>query len=73
MAMACITITQLMPGVSVMFNGEELGMDNMHYTWEQTVDPQGCNAGPENYDKVSRDICRSPFQWDNSTSAGDLL
>lgn len=47
-----------------------MGLENTHLTWKQTVDPSGCNAGEENYEKFSRDGCRTPFPWDDSTSAG---
>ncbi|XP_053985159.1 alpha-glucosidase-like [Hylaeus volcanicus] len=60
----------LLPGVSVTYNGEEIGMNDTHISWEDTQDPQGCNAGKEGYEKSSRDPARTPFQWDNTTSAG---
>ena len=63
-------IGQLLPGVSVTYNGEEIGMENTYITWEQCVDPQGLNAGPEGYLEATRDLERTPFQWDNTTSAG---
>lgn len=63
-------MTLLLPGVSVTYNGEEIGMENTWISWEDTKDPQGCNAGKEGYEKVSRDPARTPFQWDNTTSAG---
>jgi len=63
-------IGQLLPGVSVTYNGEEIGMENTYITWEQCVDPQGINAGPEGYLEATRDLERTPFQWDTTTSAG---
>ncbi|XP_033223402.1 maltase 1-like [Belonocnema kinseyi] len=39
-------------------------------TWEETVDVVGCNLGPDNYHLASRDPERTPFQWDDTTSAG---
>ena len=65
-----IMLTMVLPGISVVYNGDEIGMVNKHLTWEETVDVSGCNAGPERYFIKSRDPERTPFQWDNSTSAG---
>lgn len=63
-------LAAVLPGVGVIYNGDELGMENRVMTWEETVDPPGCNAGPLRYKTTSRDPMRTPFQWDNSTSAG---
>jgi len=60
----------LMPGTSVTYYGEEINMDNTFVTWEQTQDPQGCNAGPEYYQRFSRDPQRTPFQWNDQPFAG---
>ncbi|XP_063232110.1 maltase A1-like [Bacillus rossius redtenbacheri] len=64
------TLLTLLPGTAISYMGEELAMTNTFLTWNQTVDPQGLNAGPQNYSSFSRDPERTPFQWDNSTSAG---
>ncbi|KOX73204.1 Maltase 1 [Melipona quadrifasciata] len=66
-------ITQLsmvLPGVSVVYNGDEIGMVDRNFTYAETVDPAGCNAGPTRYFLKSRDPERTPYQWNNSTSAG---
>ena len=63
-------IGQLLPGVGVTYNGEEIGMENTYITWEQCVDPQGINAGECCYLEATRDLERTAFQWDNTTSAG---
>lgn len=45
-------------------------------SFEDTVDPQACNAypsGPDadgNWKWASRDPVRTPFQWDDSTNSG---
>ena len=42
-------ISLTLPGVSVIYNGEEIGMTNTNISWEDTIDPAGCNCGPEHY------------------------
>lgn len=59
-----------LPGVSVTYQGEEIAMIDVDISWEQTVDPLGCNEGRENYAAKSRDPVRTPFQWDDSNLAG---
>ncbi|GAB1859915.1 alpha-glucosidase [Camponotus japonicus] len=63
-------LSLVLPGVSVVYNGDEIGMVDRNFTYEETKDPAGCNAGPDRYYLKSRDPERTPFQWDNSTSAG---
>lgn len=45
-------------------------MTDVWISWKDTVDPQACNTNPNDYEKVSRDPERTPFLWNNSTSAG---
>ncbi|KAL1395363.1 hypothetical protein pipiens_011315 [Culex pipiens pipiens] len=59
-----------LPGVSVTYQGEEIAMIDVDISFEQTVDPLGCNEGKENYAAKSRDPVRTPFQWDDSNLAG---
>jgi alpha-glucosidase len=66
-------IAQLLPGVAVTYNGEEIGMENTYISFEECVDPQGVNAGPDGYLEKTRDLERTPFQWDDTTSAGEQL
>lgn len=63
-------IAHVLPGVAVTYNGEEIGMENGEVTWEEGQDPQACNGDEEDFDKNSRDFQRTPYQWDNTTSAG---
>lgn len=65
---ALLTLLMTLPGIAVTYNGDEIGMlDNRDgITFEQTVDPQGVNLGPDNYKYASRDPVRTPFQWDAS-------
>ncbi|XP_032685973.1 alpha-glucosidase-like [Odontomachus brunneus] len=69
-AQAVTMMTLLLPGVGVTYNGEEIGMEDTWISWEDTKDPQGCNAGKDHYQTASRDPVRTPFQWDDTTSAG---
>lgn len=45
-------------------------MTDVLISWEDTRDPQACNTNSSVYESKSRDPARTPFQWDNSTSAG---
>lgn len=69
---ALLMLVMTLPGIAVTYQGEEIGMlDNRDgITFEQTVDPQGVNLGPENYKWASRDPVRTPYQWDDSKYAG---
>ncbi|XP_063990420.1 alpha-glucosidase-like [Diachasmimorpha longicaudata] len=60
----------LLPGVLITYNGDEIGMPNNYVTWEEGKDPQGCNAGRDGFEAASRDPFRTPFLWDDTTSAG---
>lgn len=57
-ALAITTMTLLLPGISVTYYGEEIGM----------VDTPIDTTDPARF----RDPVRSPFQWDNTTSAGEI-
>ncbi len=62
-------ITMTLPGVAVTYNGEEIGMvNNFDISFEDSVDPQGCNCGPDHYADpfCSRDFERTPMQWTGS-------
>lgn len=63
-------LVMILPGASVTYQGEELGMTDGQISWEDTVDPWGCNSNPEIYEKYTRDPARTPFQWTNGTNAG---
>lgn len=60
----------LFKGTSVTYNGEEIGMEDRWISWEDTVDPAGCNMGEDRYEQFSRDPARTPMQWDDSKNAG---
>lgn len=59
-----------MPGVSVTYQGEEIGMLDTELTWAETVDPSACQTSEAVYQQYTRDPSRTPFQWDNTTNAG---
>ncbi|XP_053690084.1 maltase A1-like [Sabethes cyaneus] len=59
-----------LPGVSITYNGEEIGMTDVWISYNDTVDPAACNAGPDKYQYSTRDPERTPFQWDDSKNAG---
>lgn len=40
-------ITMTLPGVAVTYQGEEIGMTNGEVSYQETVDPAGCNCGPD--------------------------
>ncbi|XP_055840744.1 maltase A3-like [Episyrphus balteatus] len=63
-------IQMILPGVSITYMGEELGMLDGEITWEQSKDPAACNSNPQIYEKFTRDPARTPFQWDTSVAAG---
>lgn len=64
-------LLQTLPGIAITYQGEELGLLNTHLSWEETVDPSACNTqDPINYEKASRDGCRTPFPWNDSKNAG---
>nr|BBD13388.1 maltase [Trilocha varians] len=61
----------LLPGVAVTYMGEEIGMVDGYVSWEETVDPSGCNTNdPVNYVDSSRDPERTPFHWNSEKNAG---
>jgi alpha-glucosidase len=65
-------IIHLLPGSSVTYYGEEIGMQDTEISWEDTVDPAGCNAGPDRYQIFSRDPERTPMQWNDEKNSGKI-
>ncbi|XP_046668929.1 maltase A1-like isoform X2 [Homalodisca vitripennis] len=63
-------LTGVLPGIKVVYNGEEIGMQNTFIRWDQTVDNSGRNLGPYHYQEGSRDPERTPMQWDDTPSSG---
>jgi alpha-glucosidase len=66
-----MVLLQTLPGISFTYYGDEIGMeDHEGISWGDTVDIQACNADEESYRKLSRDVARTPFQWDATINAG---
>ncbi|KAJ2937860.1 hypothetical protein O0L34_g18681 [Tuta absoluta] len=64
-------LAQILPGVTLTYQGEEIGQLDGFVSWEDTKDPPACNTeDPINYWKKSRDPNRTPYQWDDSKHAG---
>jgi len=59
-----------LPGCSITYQGEELGMLDGYISWKDTVDPQACNGHEENYMAMSRDPARTPMHWTNGKFSG---
>ena len=77
------TLLHGMEGTPYIYQGEELGMTNIHLSMDQYDDPETLNAyrvlksaGRSEDDIMrsiyakSRDNARSPMQWDDSAQAG---
>lgn len=45
-------------------------MTDVHITYEQGKDTQACNAGEGEFEKITRDPARTPFQWNDQKNAG---
>ena len=54
----------------MVYYGEEIGMVDADISYEDTMDPWGCNCGPINYANCSRDPARTPMQWSQNKNAG---
>ncbi|XP_011205952.2 maltase A1 [Bactrocera dorsalis] len=63
-------LVMTLPGASVTYQGEELGMIDGEISWEDTVDPAACNSNKDIYENFTRDPSRTPFQWTAGTNAG---
>jgi alpha-glucosidase len=53
-------------GTPTFYYGDEIGLENGVIPPEKIQDPQGKNLGAER----TRDVCRTPMQWDASPYAG---
>ncbi len=60
----------LLPGTGIIYNGDELGMEETKIRWDETNDAFALTLGPDLYHTVSRDPERTPFQWSSESNAG---
>jgi len=61
----------LLQGTPTVYYGEELGMvDNPNITYSQGADPQACDYGTSGYYEHTRDMERTPMQWNSSDDTG---
>lgn len=65
-------LQMLLPGTAIVYNGDEIGMEDTLIRWDETKDPRALNAGPLRYHLTSRDGCRTPMQWDDTLNSGKL-
>jgi alpha-glucosidase len=61
---------QTLPGIAITYYGEEIKMQDVYISWNDTVDPAACNTDSTVFNTYSRDPNRTPMQWDNTTNAG---
>ncbi|KAK9870029.1 hypothetical protein WA026_006124 [Henosepilachna vigintioctopunctata] len=61
-------LVNLLPGIGVTYNGEEIGQEDGEVSYEQGKDPAARNKST--FYKESRDFERTPFQWDDTINAG---
>ncbi|XP_069131362.1 alpha-glucosidase-like [Argopecten irradians] len=59
-----------LPGTPTTYYGDEIGMEDVFYTFAETRDPAGLHFGEEGYVGRSRDPERSPMQWSDGINAG---
>jgi len=63
-------LQMFLPGVSITYQGEELGMTDLDISWEDSRDPAACNSNSQIYEQFTRDPARTPFQWSDEANAG---
>ncbi|EDW74210.1 maltase A6 [Drosophila willistoni] len=63
-------LQMFLPGVSITYQGEEIGMTDLDISWEDSRDPAACNSNADIYEQFTRDPARTPFQWSAEANAG---
>jgi alpha-glucosidase len=66
-ARASVLLLLTLRGIPYIYQGDELGMENVDIPVELLQDPWAKNFPGQ---KIGRDPVRTPFQWDNSPNAG---
>lgn len=61
---------QTLPDIAITYYGEEIGMVDQWLPYDETKDPAGLRAGPDDYTLYSRDPARTPMQWNGDANAG---
>ncbi|XP_060077654.1 maltase 1-like [Ylistrum balloti] len=67
-AMAMLLLT--LPGTPIIYYGEEIGMADVRYTFDEGQDSFGLRLGKGGYENRTRDPERSPMQWTSALNAG---
>jgi len=65
-ARVAVMLLLTLRGAPFLYYGDELGLENGVIPPAKLQDPPGIRFGPER----SRDVCRTPMQWDASPNAG---
>lgn len=61
-------LLKTLPGITVTYNGEEIGMTDVSVPFDKIQDPAA--KGQKVGHIYNRDETRSPFQWDDTENAG---
>ncbi|MHA2269201.1 MAG: alpha-glucosidase [Promethearchaeota archaeon] len=72
------TLQLTLRGVPYIYYGEEIGMTNVNFKLKTSKDPIGQKFAKFPFNLISkiisfpltRDVCRTPMQWNNSNNAG---
>jgi alpha-glucosidase len=66
-------LNMLLGGKAVVYYGEEIGMENYprsEFSYEDCQDEWGKRYGPKRYLTFTRDMQRTPMQWDTNKNSG---
>ena len=68
-ARAMNVLNLLLPGTPTTYYGEEIAMEGIWVSYNDTQDPYAIN-NPSHWEEYTRDPERSPMQWDKTLHAG---